>query len=201
MDLWMVGAAANAVTAIAYLAIATAIMVPLVRERQVLSNRMGTATAVIFLTCAVHHGGHTWKAVVPFLGLWQSFGWDQATGIYTRLAWDSEAVAWDVITAAVGIYYWSLRRHYAPLMRGAKLFEDLRERQRQAMQLNDDVVQGMAAAKMCLELGDGDQALKVLDTSLAKARGIVSDLLQQGAAGSVGPGDLTRDTAAVVSTA
>ena len=75
----MVGALANAVTVLAYLGIATAIVVPLVRERQVLSNHMGTATAAMFLTCAVHHGGHTWKAVVPFLGLWQSFGWSNAT--------------------------------------------------------------------------------------------------------------------------
>ncbi|TMD95708.1 MAG: hypothetical protein E6I76_09725 [Chloroflexi bacterium] len=106
---WIIGTCANLVVAIAYLAIAGVIIVPLARERQVRSNRLGTATAAIFLTCAVHHGGHTVKALLPFLHSWQTLGLNVSTGLYTRLSWDPEAVVWDVLTAAVGLYY--LRRH------------------------------------------------------------------------------------------
>ena len=56
---WRVGAVANFVTMTAYFAICAAILVPLVREQQLKANRLGTATALIFFTCAVHHGGHT----------------------------------------------------------------------------------------------------------------------------------------------
>ncbi|HEX6493498.1 MAG TPA: hybrid sensor histidine kinase/response regulator, partial [Candidatus Dormibacteraeota bacterium] len=141
---WVTGTIANLVIAIAYLGISVAIVVPLVRERQLRSNPLGSATAAIFLTCAVHHGGHAVKAMLPFVNAWHGLGFDAASGIYTRLAWDPQAVTWDVLSAGVAVYYWSLRRTYAPLMRGAKLFEDLRERQRRALEINDDIVQGLA---------------------------------------------------------
>jgi hypothetical protein len=52
---WMLGSAANLVIAVAYLAISWAILGPLLRTGQVRANRLGTATAAIFFTCAVHH--------------------------------------------------------------------------------------------------------------------------------------------------
>src|ERR1041385_542639 len=134
---WIIGTTANLVVSFSYLAIATVIIIPLAKERQVLANRLGTATAAIFFTCAIHHGGHSVKALLPFLHAWQALGFGVTSGLYTRLSWDPEAVAWDLLTAAVGVYYLSLRRTYAPLMRGAKLFEDMRERQRQALEIND----------------------------------------------------------------
>lgn len=192
---WIIGTCANLVVALAYLAIAGVIIVPLARERQLRSNRLGTATAAIFLTCAVHHGGHTVKALLPFLHAWQTLGLDVSTGIYTRLSWDPEAVVWDVLTAGVGLYYLSLRRTYAPLMRGAKLFEDMRERQRQALEINDDIVQGLAAAQMALALGDQAQSEAALSATLGAAQSIISDLLGEvGAHNRLAPGDLRRAT-------
>jgi hypothetical protein len=196
---WVAGTVANLVIAIAYLGIAVAILVPLVRERQLRSNPLGSATAAIFLTCAVHHGGHAVKALLPFVSAWHVLGFDAASGVYTRLAWDPEAVLWDVLSAAVAVYYWSLRRNYAPLMRGAKLFEDLRERQRQALEINDDIVQGLAEAKLALQLGERDQSEEALTATLAAARRIITDLLgESGAETRLGPGHLRRSAAAGV---
>jgi len=192
---WIIGTCANLVVAIAYLAIAGVIIVPLARERQVRSNRLGTATAAIFLTCAVHHGGHTVKALLPFLHSWQTLGLNVSTGLYTRLSWDPEAVVWDVLTAAVGLYYLSLRRTYAPLMRGAKLFDDMRERQRQALEINDNIVQGLAAAQMALALGEQAQSEAAMTATLGAARGIITDLLGEvGTQSRLTPGDLRRAT-------
>src|SRR5438309_6437694 len=192
---WIIGTCANLVVAIAYLAIAGVIIVPLARERQVRSNRLGTATAAIFLTCAVHHGGHTVKALLPFLHSWQTLGLNVSTGLYTRLSWDPEAVVWDVLTAAVGLYYLSLRRTYAPLMRGARLFDDMRERQRQALELNDNIVQGLAAAQMALALGEQAQSEAAMTATLGAARGIITDLLGEvGTQSRLTPGDLRRAT-------
>jgi hypothetical protein len=196
---WVAGTVANLVIAVAYLGISVAILVPLVRERQLRSNPLGSATAAIFLTCAVHHGGHAVKAVLPFVSAWHGLGFDAASGLYTRLAWDPEAVVWDILSAAVAIYYWSLRRNYAPLMRGAKLFEDLRERQRRALEINDDIVQGLAEAKLALQLDEREHSEEVLTATLAAARRIITDLLgESGDETRLGAGDLRRSAAAGV---
>jgi hypothetical protein len=196
---WVAGTVANLVIAIAYLGISVAIVVPLVRERQLRSNPLGSATAAIFLTCAVHHGGHAVKALLPFVSAWHGLGLSAASGIYTRLAWDPEAVLWDILSAAIAVYYWSLRRNYAPLMRGAKLFEDLRERQRRALEINDDIVQGLAEAKLALQLDEREHSEEVLTATLAAARRIITDLIgETGDETRFGAGTLRRSTAAGV---
>ncbi len=196
---WVAGTVANLVIAVAYLAIAVAILVPLIRERQLRGNPLGSATAAIFLSCAIHHGGHSVKALLPFVSAWHGLGLDAATGIYTRLAWDPQAVLWDIVSAAIAIHYWSLRRNYAPLMRGAKLFEDLRERQRQALEINDNVVQGLAEAKLALQLDQREQSEEALTATLAAARRIITDLLgEEGDETRLGAGDLRRTTPAGV---
>jgi len=198
---WVAGTVANLVIAVAYLAISVAILVPLVRERQAASNRLGTATAAIFFSCAVHHGGHTIKALLPFISTWHGLGFSAASGIYTRLAWDPEAVVWDALSACVAVYYWSLRRNYAPLMRGAKLFEDLRERQRQALEINDNIVQGLAEAKLAPQLDEREHSEEALTATLAAARRIITDLLGDvGTETRLGAGHLRRTAAAGVAT-
>ena len=48
---------------------------------------------------------------------------------------------------------------------------------RQALELNDSVVQGITVALMSLELGEDHRALEILDTTLSAARGIISAML------------------------
>ena len=115
---WKLGAAANFGTMMAYFAIVAAILVPLIREKQVRQNRLGTATALIFFTCAVHHGSHTVHMILP------EFDLADRSGLALRQAFDGGAGVWDLLTASVGVYYWTLRRAYGapgPTSRAAAL--------------------------------------------------------------------------------
>ena len=168
---WITGLVCNAVVAVAYLLISLSIIRPLVKSGQLRSNPLGAATAAIFLTCAVHHGGHTVHMLMPYAGL------EVRQGLAMRHAFDAQMALWDVITAAVGVYYWTLRRTYSSLMHGAQLFEDLKQREQQALELNDEVLQGIVVAKLALDMDDGDKARSALETAIGSASRIITDLL------------------------
>lgn len=168
---WQITAAANALVAIAYIMISAAIVRPLIKTGQLRSNRLGTATAAIFLTCAVHHGGHSVHMVLP------TFGLEEHSGLALREAFGWHQAMWDIVTAAVGVYYWSLRRTYSSLMRGAALFDDLKERERQALQLHDEVVQGLVVAKLALDLDQNQASKEALTSTLAAASNIIDELI------------------------
>lgn len=190
---WRLGTVANFVTMLVYFAIASAILVPLVRGRQLRANKLGTATAAIFFTCAVHHGSHAVHMILPSLGV------DLESGLAMRRAFDPPTVAWDILTAAVGLYYWSLRATYGALMSGAKLFEDLRERQRQALEINDGIVQGLVTAKLALELDQTQMTRDALESTLESARALITELLGEVTEGQAfAAGDMRRRDAAVV---
>lgn len=188
---WTTATAANAVVAVAYLLISLAIARPLMRSGQLRTNRLGAATAAIFLTCAVHHGAHSVHMLLPYLGLVE----DQ--GIAMRSTYTLPSVVWDVVTAAVGLYYWTLRRTYGSLMEGAKLFEDMQQREKQALELNDNVLQGLVVAKLALDLDDRDKAHSALETAIGSASSMITELL--GEQDSRRRHSLVRDSAADVS--
>ena len=57
--------AGNCIIAAAYAAITMAILVPVVQAGQLRTNRLATATALIFFSCAVGHALHAamyWRA-------------------------------------------------------------------------------------------------------------------------------------------
>ncbi|MBS43714.1 MAG: hypothetical protein CMH83_11255 [Nocardioides sp.] len=168
---WQLGTAFNLVIAVAYLFIAAAVVLPLARSQQLRSNPLGAATAGIFFTCAVHHGSHAVHMLLPALGV------DDQRGLAMREAWDWPLTIWDAVGAAVAVYYWTLRRTYSSLMEGAQLFEDLRRREQQALELNDSVLQGLVVAKMALDLGDEPKARQSLDASIDHASRIITGLL------------------------
>jgi signal transduction histidine kinase len=55
--------------------------------------------------------------------------------------------------------------------------ETLRQRQRQALDIHDNVVQGLVMAKLSFELGETDAGMAAVDQTLAAARSFVTDLL------------------------
>lgn len=171
---WVLGIALNCVIAVSYLLISLALVRPLVRTGQLRTNPLGAATAAIFLTCAFHHGMHALHMSLPWFGL------DLVAGQTLRDAWTWSMTSWDVVGAAVAVYYWSLRRSYASLVDGAALFADFEKRERQALELNDSVLQGMVVARMALERGDTDKALDALHSSIDAASTIITDLLRSG---------------------
>ena len=176
----MVGAFANALVAAAYLAIAYIVATGVISAGQWRSNPLAVATGGIFFSCGVGHGIHFVHLVANEHSL--------------RAATDLHLALWDLGTGVIAVWYFSLRSRFPALVRGAALFEDMRERQRQALAIHDNVVQGVATAKLALELGDTERAATALDTTLARAKTIISDLLGDT------PGDvpLRRDVAATV---
>lgn len=186
---WTVGAAANVVIALSYVLITLAIVRPLLRTGQLRSNPLAAATAAIFLTCAVHHGSHALHMAMPW------FGVDVVQGTAMRQAWGWPLASWDVLGALVALYYLSLRRSYSSLTSGAALFADLEQRERQALDLNDHVLQSLVVARMSLERGDREKALSALDSAIGSAGTIITDLVEGGRGGTA---HLLRSGAAVV---
>ena len=71
------------------------------------------------------------------------------------------------------------------------------DRRKRALELNDEVVQGLAAAKFAFESGHHEQGLEAVAATLARAKGIVSRLLDEHSLEApIEPGDLTRETPA-----
>ena len=84
-------------------------------------------------------------------------------------------------------------------MRGAQLFEDMKERQRQALEINDSIVQGLTVAHMALASKDENRSLEAMEATLAKSRRIISDLIGEvGEETRLAPGELVRTNPAVV---
>lgn len=190
---WILGAIANLTISIAYFGIAAVILGPLVRTKQWRSNRLGTATALIFFTCAVHHGTHSVHLILPVFDL------ENQAGLALRDAFEWHVVVWDFFGAAVALFYWNLRHTYGALMHGAKLFEDLKEKQRHALELNDNIVQGLVTADMALRLDERELGAEAIASTLAKARSIITDLLAEaGGQMQPRPGDLVRERPATV---
>ena len=178
MQSWTVGLIGNAVIMVAYMLITLAIVLPLARSHQLRTNPLGAATGAIFFTCSIHHGAHALHMLLPSLGI------SDPQGLAMRQAWGWPLAIWDVIGALTAVYYWTLRRNYSSLMHGAQLFEDLRQRERQALELNDTVLQGLVVAKMALDLNQPGRSQEALASSIAAASRIITDLLGSSADGA-----------------
>ena len=70
-------------------------------------------------------------------------------------------------------------------------------RRQQALEINDNIVQGLAVAKYASDLGQHEKARDAVEGTLVAARSIISGLLDEvGGDAAFGPGSLTRDHAA-----
>lgn len=174
VDGWMLGLAANGVIATAFLAVAVVLAVNLTRTRQWRRNPLATATVALFVTCG---GGH---AVITLQLLDGPLGLDTPWSAAARESY-GEPHMWigDGITAIAGVVYWQMRRRFPALVTGTAVFEDLRERQRRALEIHDNVVQGIVRAKLSLELNDQQEGDEALRATLASAQRIVDDLLRE----------------------
>ena len=68
-------------------------------------------------------------------------------------------------------------------------------RRRQALEVNDNVVQGLAAAAYALSLGDTAASTRFLDRTITAARHLMNNWLTPLGGDQIRPGDLVRDTA------
>jgi signal transduction histidine kinase len=126
-----------------------------------------------------------------------SIGIQSAQAHAARSLFDWHIALWDLMTGAIGLWYLSLRGRFPALVRGAAMFEDLKERRRQALEIHDNIVQGLASAKLAYELGNNDDGYRAIEETLAASRVIITDLLgEPGSEIALGPGDLRRTSPA-----
>lgn len=71
--------------------------------------------------------------------------------------------------------------------------EQAAAQQRQALELNDDIVQGLATVRLALMSGEEELAMETLDRTIGAARSIISQLLAAKVEGGIRPGDMVRD--------
>ena len=172
MQWWMLGAASNGVIAVAYFMISFAITRGLLKSGQLSTNRLGAATAAIFLSCAVHHGAHMVHMLMPYAGA------DLTQGLAMRAAWGPQLAFWDLVSAFVGVYYWTLREASAasarlepPALRGparARAAGAGAQRRRAA---------GHGGGPDGPRPRRGARALRALDGSIAAASTMITDLI------------------------
>ena len=77
-----------------------------------------------------------------------------------------------------------------------RLFSSVRSRQRQGMELNDNVVQQLTIAKLALENEDMDMVKRAVSNALSASTTIASRLVEDDSGREVVPGDLIRAEAA-----
>lgn len=73
-----------------------------------------------------------------------------------------------------------------------RTLDAMRSRQRQAVELNDNIVQGLTVAKWAFERQRLDDARKAVERTLAQARTLIQDMLREASAVELAPGDLVR---------
>ena len=191
-EIWMLTAAANAVMVVIYALISISMIRAIISGQQLRSNPLLTATAAVFVTCTLGHGAHLVHAVFATATFWGDGGLGPAEAVRAAFG-DMRLVVWDVFTAIVAIYFYTLRSRFAIVYRGAALCEDMEKREIDAKDLQDNVVQGLAHAKMALELGQRDEGYKAIDDTLTASRRIMTELLgQAGSELDLGAGDIRR---------
>ena len=80
----------------------------------------------------------------------------------------------------------------------AATLAEARVRRQQALEVNDNVVQGLTAAIYASELGDTDSSASYLERTLAAARTMMNDWLNPLDGSEVRAGDLVRSTASTI---
>lgn len=189
---WKVGLAANAILLVAYLAIAYHIFDRIRATGQWSQNPLARATGALFLTCGIGHGIVATHLFFPFWGI------EVSSGMALRHAFNEwHMFLWPPLTASASVFYWRLRGRFSQLVSGPTLFDDLQQRRQRAIEIHDNVVQGIATAKMAIEHGDEQAAREGLDKALEQSQLIITDLMGPEEDGmSLQPGDLRREQAA-----
>lgn len=172
--MWQLGLVGNLVVMVLYAAIAWSIGRPLLATGQFKTNRLGVATGVVFATCAVGHGVHAFHLFGPTIGV------DAHVGNHARAAMEWHLVVVDAFTAGVAVLYWTMRRSYAALIQGPKLFEDLEERKRAALEINDEIIQKLVIAQMAIQGGEDEKASDMVQGCIRSAQSIVTEILVEG---------------------
>lgn len=116
---WELVVALNMVIAACYVVISALILIGLARTRQLRSNKLALATAMIFATCALHHWAHALHLLIPEGGGGRA-GLEATRQTYSGV----HNVVIEVLGAVVAITYLGLRRTYGTLLNTPAMFDD-----------------------------------------------------------------------------
>jgi signal transduction histidine kinase len=146
-----------------------------VKTKHVRHNPLGVAVVILYIGCGGGHLVHTLMLLDVPLGL------QTAGGAAVALEYRSNMHMWviDILTAMAGVAYWLSRKRFPALVSGAAVFEDLRTRQQRALEIHDNVIQGISRVKMAMDLEEEDETREAMDETLKKAREIITDLLAE----------------------
>jgi hypothetical protein len=189
---WMVTVVANAIMVLIYGLVATSMIRAIIDGRQLRTNPLLTATAAVFVTCTLGHGSHMAHALLATPAIWGSGALAPSDAIRAEFG-DPRLLWWDSITAVVAVYFYTLRSRFAIIHKGAAFCEDMAKREAQALEMHDNIVQGLAQAKMALDLGQREEGYRAIEETLAASRRIMTEVLgKEGDELALGPGDIRR---------
>ena len=172
-----------------YLAIAGTIVAVLSQGGRLRTHTLGQAALLAFGTCGDPVLPDRGAAAGPSLGI------DSSHGEALRDAWPTLLGVWAVIGGAAALFLLSQRGSYGDVLLGPGLMDEVKARERQAFEINDNLVQGLSVAKYSFEMGQEDRGRRAVNESLRKAREMTTDLLGEPGApdDQVVPGELRRE--------
>lgn len=169
MNGWLLGLTANAIIGVAYMGVAVLLGINISKTKQWLTNPLAAGTFFLYVTCSGAHGLIAMQLAAATANAAATEG--------VRIMYGSAYEwYWDFVTAGIGIWYWTMRSRFPGLVSGTAVFEDLRQRQKRALQINDNIVQGLVRAKLSLDMKRDEEGKAALHETIAASRRIVASL-------------------------
>ncbi|MDA0180619.1 hypothetical protein OJ997_09980 [Solirubrobacter phytolaccae] len=186
--IWQLVTVGNLLTALTYSVIAVMLAVRLRRTGQLSlrANPLGVAMMLVFGTVAVRSAWTGAQMLLPLIGV------EHQAALALRDAYTVASVPLPFIAAAAGLMFLWLRRRADEETGPASLYPDHALQRHRALEINDNIVQGLLAARELDALGQEAEAREVLADTLAHAQRMMGELLD----GDVRPGALRRTAAA-----
>jgi len=183
---WQIVTFGNLLAALTYAVIAATMAVRLRRTGQFTlhANALGVAMTLVLATVALRNG---WGGVQTLLP-----GVDEQATLARRESYTLASIPLPFLAAAAGLWYLWLRRRAGDEAGPASLYPDHALQRQRALEINDNIVQGLLAARELDELGRDDEARVVLDGTLQQAQRMMGELLDR----EVRPGSLRRTASA-----
>lgn len=168
--MWEFALITNLLVAVAYAGVTHHIGIHLTRTRQWTHNVLAATVAIFFASCSVNHLAHSVRLLLQ--PEWRSI-------------WTWHMLAVDSLTAVFGLWYFYERFRSPKMSRGAALFEDSAVRRRDAMEIQDNVTQGLITARYALDRGDARAADAAVEAAIESARRVITELLPAGSTPSL----------------
>ena len=186
--IWPLVTVGNLLTALTYTAIAGAMGLSLYRTDQFswAKNPLGVALTVVLAIVAFRAAWTGVQMLLPLVGV------EHPAALARRESYTPWSVPLPFIAAAAGALYLWLRGRAGDEPGPASPYPDQALRRRRALEINDNIVQGLIGVRELQVLGYDDDAQVILQSTLEQAQRMMGELLEDGGRGEIRPGDLRR---------